>query len=431
MSEIILSFLVGVTIAIPVGVAAVIIFFWILPFIPGAIEALGNKPNRFRGGAKTTDEYPVDEWGFFTSLAPGQVKIIRAGDDFKRCIMHYPGHTFKGMAVGNGDVLPRNSAEYWEVVSTTEGELCGKDDAHPISDMDSFTGYGFFDQIIYAWSRRVYSLTGYVFIGIFPYRRVHTYKLDRYKKDRQTGEMMKIEDYSDHYRVADFSFPVVIPEADTADKVPVKISTDNILRVFNPFMAAYNTNDWAQRTTSAVQDKVTGFTRPRPLDQVLSVTPEEGENKLSEEIMGIGTSSAVESDNSIRGFGIMMVQSLVIDISAVQPKGEMQLRLAGAAIARVESNAEAIRAEGERNAMFLRAEGQAAQLREQMRAVDENRLVGLAVLAKQRAVETAAAAGEKAIVIVGSGAGEVDPIQAATLQEIKDINLRSKIALNE
>lgn len=430
VTNILVGTLVGFVIAIPLSILLVIGLIWLLPYIPGAIEALGNKPNRFRGDSKTVGDYPVDEWGFFTSLAPGQVKVIMAGDDFRRCIMHYPGHTFKGMAVNDESTLPRNSREYWEVVSTTTGKFKDKQDAHPISDVESFTKYSLLNALIKKWSERVYSFTGYVFIGIYPYRKVHTYKLARYKKDQQTGEILKYEDYSDHYRVADFSFPVVTPEADTQDKVPVKVSTDNILCVYNPFMAAFGTNDWAQRVTSAVQDKVTGFTRPRPLDEVLSASSKEGENTLSEEVLSIGSKRAKKNDNSIYTFGIKTVQVLVVDITAVEPTGAMQQKLAGAAIARIDSNAEAIRAEGERKAMALRAKGRASLLTEQMEAVGKDRLIGLAVLAKERSVETADAAGDKAVVVVGNG-GEVDPIQAAMLQELKDIKLRNNLALKE
>lgn len=410
-------------------VGAIAFFMIVLPLVPTAVERLSNKPNRYRGESVVAD-YDVSDFGFFTSVSPRQAKIIEAGDNFVRCLMHNSGRTYRGLVDSS---VPRNSKEFWDEVSTTDKDGVDKDyyqkgDAHPVTK--EATGIPFVDEILYMWSMYVYTLTGYVFIGIYPFRRVRTYKLNRYKKDQHTGEITKVEDYSDHYRVGDFGFPVVVPEADTQDMVPVSISIDIILRVYNPFMVAYGTDDWAQRVVSAVQDKVTGYTRPKPLEDVLSARSDSEENELANAIMSIGTSDANKLDTIIT-FGVRMVQVLVTDISAVQPKGELQQKLAGAALARVEREALVIRATGERDAMALRAEGEAFFITKQIEAVDTNRIVGLAVLAKQRSVETAKAAGDKAIVVVGNGSGEVDPLQAGILQELKDIKLRAKLSLEE
>lgn len=403
------------------------IFLLALPYIPMAIQLLSNVPNRFRGNAKATSEYEVDHFGFFTSLSPGQVKIIEAGDHFIRCIMKSDGHTFKGLVE---TAISPNSKEFWEVVSTTDGQYRGAPDADPIP----LSG-GLISFMINAWSRHVFRLTGYVFVGIYPYRNVRTYRLARLESHTLKNGMVeyeKVEDYSDHFRVKDFQFPVIIPEADTQDKMPVSFQIDVMTRIFNPYAAAYETNDWAQRTEKAVADCVTSYTRPLPLSEVLSAKQQDDGNELALKIKKIGELGGDLTDTTTT-YGLTITQVLISDISAVEPSTEMKQKLAAAAIARVDSDAEAIRAEGERKAMFLRAEGQAAQLREQIKAVEENKLVGFAVLAKQRAVETAAAAGEKAIVVVGSGNGgaDVDPIQAATLQEIRDIGLRNKLMLHE
>lgn len=389
------------------------IFLFTLPLIPTAIERLSNHPNRLRGKSTGTDEYPVDHFGFFTKLAPGQVKIIEAGDRFLRCIMRFDGHTFAGF--DRSQELVRNRSGYWEVIPTSDGQ----DDAHPITR--PLGPVRLFNLFIWIWASWVYSLTGYVFIGLYPWRRVRTYPIKRFKTKKLSNgseETYRVDDYSDHFRVADFQFPVVIPETDTQDMMQVRVHLDGLIRVSNPYLAAYHTDDWAERAEAAITDRVTAYTRPRPLSDILAAQSEEDSEHLALAVKSIGDPSQTTSD-TITVFGLKLVQVLVTDISPVETTSNTKKRISDLAFARIE-----------RKSAEERAHGDAAQLARQIEVVKEGGPAGFAVLASERNVRTAKAAGEKGIVVVG-GASEVDPIQTAMLHELRDINLRKQLTLEE
>lgn len=428
------------TIALGVYLAFWTVLF-VLPIIPGFIEKLTNKPNRNRGKEKpSTDRwFPVSKFGFFTELLPGRVKIIERGGDFIACLMSYEDHVFKGeippIALLDGIALEKNDDEYWEVLEThkIKEELkrkgfSGKNnvrDSHPIGKWKLSWSSGIF--IIFSWpwwlwKRWVLKLTGFVFTGIYPFQSVRTYPLEYFVKIKHGSsgeeEIKRIEDYSDHFRVADFQFPVRIPSADTKDKIPVKVLVDLMARVFNPYETAYWIDDWSARVAAAVTDEVTHFTRPRDLDYVLSAKNVEEVRELSDSIKRLGDrklkseeeagpADKKQPSNSLVPIGIQITQVLVPDISQAPIETEDERKLADEAFARVE-----------RKAMEHRAEGRASEIRKQAEAIRDNGHIGLAVLAAERNVRTAKEAGDKAIVVVGGGS-DVDPIQAAILHELK------------
>lgn len=402
---------------IAVALASILIgaflFLFALPLVPHLVELLANDPNKDRGNSQIAD-YRVSSFGFFTSIAPGQVKIVETGDHFVRGIMAFEDHAFKGHL--DRTIDPRTS-EYWEVIKTERVQP----DTHPIPLIITLNPLVW---LFWLWQRWVFFTTGYVFTGIYPWRKVRTYKLDRQKKLHGNDDITDKEDYSDHFRVADFVFPLVVEEADTLDKVPVRVRLDLVLRVYNPYLAAYGTDDWASRVGSTAKDVVTSYTRPRPLDHVLSAkqsaNPDDEANELARAVWKIGKrengKNAISGqqgsiqEDSILSIGIEVTQVMVLDISPVEPSTEIGKQLAKEAIARVEARAKETLAKGD-----------AAQLREQITAVKEGEHYGLAVLASERNVRTAAAAGDRGIVVVNGG-GDVDPIQAAMLHELKNIS---------
>ena len=430
------------------------VFLFILPTLPGAIARLANKPNRYRPSEEEiardypdraskealTKDYPVSEFGFFTQLAPGQVKIIQMGERFVRCIMKFNDHTFYGFILENDDILNNeldiSHGKYWEVVKT-DGKY---PDAHPIprplytrTDLGAPNKWilriGYLPVRIpwWLWKRWVYDLTGYVFTGVYPYRSVRTYPIERNKRNRNNqGREVHVpkEDYSDHFRVADFQFPLIIPEADTSDKIPVRMFIDIIFRVYNPYEAAYGTDNWASRLESAIADTVNIHTRALPLEKVLSAAGEEAARTLSHKIKEIGTLPVTDEQNpsgtsrkdgeritEVTSFGLIISQVLITDISPIEPSSDAQRKLGSLAYARIESDA-----------MAARAVGQAAELREINKAVKKAGATGLAVLEARTRVNTAEAAGDRAIIILGGNNNTVDPVQVAALRELEALN---------
>jgi regulator of protease activity HflC (stomatin/prohibitin superfamily) len=396
-----------VAIGFMVGTAIILL---VLPYIPTAIERLSNKPNRYRGTNNDPEDYSVSEFGFFTPLAPGQVKLTVAGDHFIRCVMRFPGHTFKGYAIqekrkSDPDVtiIPRDNSEYWEVVSTTQGDFAGVSEAEPIEDIPLKNKL--FSRLATWWARKVFHITGYVFVGIYPFRKIYTFRMERFT---DKGEK---RDYSDHFRVQDFQFPVHTPAAETKDIIPVSVDVSLIAQVFNPFMTAFHTDNWPSRLEAATQDCVKTYAQTHPLDEVLAAkSTERGEaNALVQEIKKIDDPRAEHDTTS--NYGIRIKQVLIPDISPTEPRSDTGKKLADEAFARVE-----------KKAMTERAQGEAAKIREQAKAVNEGGYAALAALAAERDVRTAEAAGEHGLVIVGSGRGDSDPINMAMLHELRRQN---------
>ena len=81
--------------------------FWIalfvMPLVPTFIEGLTNEPNRNRTSTDERD-YEVSEFGFFTEVLPGRVKVIERGGEFIRCVMSYEDHLFKGEIPGASEL---------------------------------------------------------------------------------------------------------------------------------------------------------------------------------------------------------------------------------------------------------------------------------------------------------------------------------------
>src|SRR3989344_3200784 len=290
------------------GLAATVIIgsylgFWIvlfvMPLIPTFIERLTNKPNRDNpGGPLSERDYSVSEFGYFTEVLPGRVKIIERGGEFIRCIMSYEGHIFRGEI--SGENLRPNDDDYWEVRETLpESE---NKDSHPLPWKTSAVKWVFFLFTIpwWIWKRWVFKVTGFVFTGIYPFQRVRTYPLEYFKKLKHGGgedEIIRVEDYSDHFRVADFQFPVRVPSADTKDKIPVRVFMDLMARVFNPYQTAYWIDDWSSRLSAATVDGGTHFTPGREYDNVISIMDPKKGRDLSKEIMKSGNSNRVNTNS--------------------------------------------------------------------------------------------------------------------------------------
>lgn len=379
------------------------------PIWPGVADLLSNKPNRFRLKGDTERDYRKDNFGFFTPLQPGRVKMIERGESFVRAIMDWDGKAFKGELPGN--TLRKDEWEYWDVVDSGDNP-----DSHPIQFPTPSRDEHWAISALYApgrmlfwlWKRWVYTWTGYVFTGIPPYQTVRTYPMERFKLHIDTEgntQLVRVLDYSDHYRVAEFQFPTTVPRADSQDMIEVKWTINQIGRVTNPFKIAYNTDDnWTARHFAAISNAATSVSRARPADKLLSATNLLGAQQLGEEISTL-------TNLSVMSFGVDIVRTEIIDVTPTDP--EKARRLGDLAIAMVD-----------RKAAEERAVGLAAPIREQgtaLRAFPEAALIPQ----NEAMVRAAAAAGDKAIVILGDSKG-ISTGQAAILKEIREISRERK-----
>lgn len=384
-----------------------------LPLVPNAIANLSNNPNANRpeGEQATKLEHPKSEYGFFTFLEPGRVKWIERGGKAIRALMAHPGHMFAGERAGSG--LSQKNPLYWEIEKTGS---TGRE-SHPIPFPTTHIMWFFYGPVSilwWLWKRWVYKITGGVFTGFYPFQRIRVYPMEKFVmhvsdgsdgKERGTVLLVHKRDWSDHYRVADFQFPVLVPDANTSDKLAVMVLVNVIARTHNPFLTAYYTDDdWATRFMASVTHAVTDHVRCRPLDQVLSIKNEPTERTaLSDEIAAIGA-----KDGNAYDMGIVIPPETppqVLDISAANK--EHRNKLADVAIAEVD-----------KKAAKIRAEGLAASTIEQGKALQSfpEALVIPLVEGRVRTAE-AAAKNPNAIVIIGGDTG--NSMEAAILQQLR------------
>lgn len=375
--------------------AGVFAFLFVLPLIPGAIDSLLINPNRRRPenwNPMAPTAYPRSRAGFFTKLYPGQVKVKETWNGaFVVMLMNWQGKHFVGENPGN-PWTPQHQ-QYWAVVDS--GTL---PDTHPIPFPKLFGNgvWWWFGLLLYPlrvvwwlWARWVYWLTGAVWVGIPGYRTIRIYQLDRYKKIiRPDGriDLYRTFDWSDHYRVADFQTPVLIPAADTQNMVEVKVGLNQINRVVNPYLTAYNTDDdWMTRTIGANTAATTMFTRSRDHTDVIAA-------RTAGSAGDMATFITDEVRNRVRDIGLEVLETQVLDVSPNNP----ELARALAAPAEAEAKAQGIERLARANAAPIREAGEA--LKRYPEAADIPRL--------EANVRTVEAAGDRAIIFIGSAGGD-------------------------
>ena len=406
---------------------------YLLPLIPGVIDSLSNDPNLYRPKPERQDirarDYDPSTFGFFTTLHPGQVKIIKKrGGRFVRCIMAYDRHMFKGERSDNE--LTTKHADYWEVVDTGSSYQ----ESHPIPfPKTKSKGWWWLLWAIsllirvpwWLWKIYVFRITGAVFTGLPWFQIVLVYPMERFYRvthgthgthDRGEVELIRREDYSDQYRVAHFQYAALIGKADTRDKISVNVLLNVVAVVFNPYTVAYNTdNDWPTRFLGSISNRVTLFTRGLPLDEVWTAKSPDTAAELAKFITDGGTYFSPEElardphlyDGSTCQIGIRIVETQVLDISPSNPDDELQL--GGQARAIVQKLADQELAKGK--AAYILEEGEALKAHPHADIVVQTEAM----------VRAAEAAGRNGGIVI-LGGQSFDPGQAAILQELRKQN---------
>jgi len=259
------------------------------------------------------------------------------------------------------------------------------------------------------WKRWVYFTTGAVFVGIPGFQGLKIYPMERFRRLTQSDGKVKLvrkEDWSDHYRVAHFQYPAQVAEVDTQDKIPVNVLLNEIAQVFNPYMVAYSTDDdWPTRFLGSVSNRITLFSRARPLDDVLVARNPDVADELAKFITAGGRHGADPSqEGSTCEFGIKILESQVLDITPSNKQDEE--RLGELARARVQNQADREYAKG--RAAYIDEEGAAhARFPKSDVIINADALV--------RAAEAAGKNGGTVIL----GGSSINPMDVAILNAIK------------
>ncbi len=425
-------------------------YLFALPFIPGAMDFLTNNPNGYRPDNQDEAnklEYTAATFGFFTDMQQGRVKIVVSmGGQFVKALMDYSGHLFAGeKPESRNDLSPRNPG-YWKVVETRKA--LGERDSHPIPFPRLTRSTWWYRSIYYPhsllwwlWKRYVYFLTGKVFVGIYPFRKIRTdgmrrtlvIRLQNPKPGELGIQLVQKNDYTDHYRVGRFQFAVFVPNVNCQDTIPVSVVVNFIGRVDNPWLTAFETDgDWPTRLFGSISDAVTAFGRTHPVSEVLTTKGEgadKGAGKLSQLIARIGkpkeeyeTHEAQDDkdkpkfgdytfDGSASAFGIHTAPDAfpqIIDVSLLSGKDLEKLAAPAFALAQEKADEHL-------------ATGQAAYTREIGKALKEHPQAESISLAEAYK-GVAAAAGDKAILHInlGGGSSSNDSALEAILKILKD-----------
>ncbi len=414
-------------------ILAVLTGLLIAPFVlplTGIIGLLVNEPNKNR----RSDDDPGEksDFGYFVNLEPGRAVLIEKGSVPVRAMMNYAKNIFAGEEAGSATTL--DDPDYWKVVKVEEPDKKG---SHPVPfPRVTWAWWLYFPLSIYwwMWKRWVYKITGAAWTGFYPFVRIRIYPMTKYIvrtgkgptiDGRKEGEVFVEQklDWSNHYRVAHFQFADIVPEADTQDKLPVKVVMNGTFRVSNPYQTAYNTDDlWATRLLGDMTTAITSFTRTRRLDDVLSAMPADDPSTTDPDVTPRDTALDFVKDVAHRvgvrtpSYGIETLQEeatlpQLLDVSPANE--EHRTAVSGLAIARIN------RASAEEAAI-----GGAAPTREQGKAMREYPEAAI-IPQIEGSVRMAEAAGQKpgGIVIVNTGQGFTpDPVQLATLKGVRNLD---------
>jgi len=328
---------------------------------------------------------------FFTTLAPGQIKIIVRGKKVVRMVTNTSGSKFARKLGTNTD-----DPDYWELVP-------GKGSEDPTSDIS---------WPFKTWAKIVYSLTGAVFTGIYPIQRVYEYELERTiinRSEKVEGKTSNIvltvkNDLSDHFRARRFLFPMHITAAETLDKIPLDIIGVAEMEVINPHKAAFGTDRWDQAVINLVTDMLTRTTRQMRLDEALTASSAEGATRLSHAIEGITDDEIV--------CGIQIIKFRILEINPVLDEAGLKAIQAEAIALQ---QAKATRIDGDARADLLRAINKANE------EGGDTALASMQAEAYVRAVEAAGKNGGTVIMTPPTGGSSkgTDPILAAILAELQ------------
>jgi regulator of protease activity HflC (stomatin/prohibitin superfamily) len=319
----------------------------------------------------------------FTYPEEGMVKIVIRGNRVIRMIMMYGEHRF----ARKGKI---DQAKHWQIV---KGE--SEDPLYLVHPL------------LRPWAQYVYSNTGAVFTGIWPFQTVREYYLERTKifREERPGQndnlVLKVDtDVSDHFRARQFLYPFRVAAADTKDRVPLNILAVIKAHVKNPHKAAYGTDRWDQQTVNLATNAVTSFTGKKTFEEMLASMGTDNSAELNKAITDI-------KDDEVK-YGIEIDGVDIVDISP-NLSDEDKSKLYAEVLAKAQ--ADATRVDGK---------ARADALRELNKANAEGGEYALASIETEALVRAAEAA-KGGTIILGRGvsAGSESQTLAAILAELK------------
>ncbi len=364
--------------------------------------------------------------GFFTTLQPGQVKIIERGERFVKCIMRWPGYTFAYIK----DPKIKKEEDKWAVKPSTNTQKKEEDksevddtgdkarDAYPVPKVSEgmkswwlIPKIPFLPQIILwrLWKQYMYRFFGYVFTGIPPFQTVRTYPIEYFEEGTSSDGQYVLKrrsNRSDHYRVAVFYYPFPMDSADTANMIPAELAVGLTTQTVNPYSLAYKTDKaWASRYVSIARSVVNDQTRVRAIEEIVGSS---GSKDVKEELSEIYKDIKESIEKEIKDFGLKLLSVNTPSRKTADPAAIKQLGAPGFAAAA--GKARVIEAEKEAEALALVAA-----------AINNAGASGDLAAQIEGRIRTVSSAGDRAIVSIGDGGAknETDRMLKAILAELR------------
>lgn len=346
---------------------------------------------------------------FFTKLTPGEVKIIVRGDKPVRMVMNNSSKKFKRSGT-------KDDPSHWELENIQDTTADSNDTGDSTESEDPTSDS---HPLIRWWAKLVYTATGAVFTGIYPFQRVYEYEIERTTINRDEEGRPETEktdsnlvlnvkrDISDHFRTRQFLFPVRVASAETKDKIPLDIIGVAEMEVQNPHKAAFGTDRWDHAVINLVTDAIITKVKQMDLDKVLSSDNETEARSISEAVEGIDK----------YGFEVCGVNILKFRILEINPV------LDEAGLKAIQAAALAIQ---QAKATITDGQARADALRSINKANEEGGQHAVATMEAEmlvRAAKAAGAGGGNVILTPNNGSRSiVDPMQAAILAELQKLN---------
>lgn len=359
--------------------------------------------------------------GFFTTLQPGQVKILERGERFVTCIMRWPGYTFQ--YIKYPEIV--EEADKWEVVESAYSEddiekgygSKSAPDAYPVpspwprkwqSWEHNWKWMWFFVPIISLWrlwQNYMYQYFGYVFTGVKPFQTVRTYPIEYFQESTSADGVYLLNrrrNRSDHYRVAEFYYPIPLDSADTADMIPAALAVGLTTKTNNPYKLAYMTDkSWTSRYIGIARSVVNDLTRVRSIKDIVGSSGADAVEKLYEIYDQIKT----DIQTKINDFGLKLNDVNTPSRKTADPRAIDRLGAPGFAAA-----------EGE--ARIIEANKEAKALRLVAAAIKAHGHAGILAAQVEGRIRTVGDAGDRAIISIGEGSGGGDADQSRMLKAI-------------
>ena len=189
----------------------------------------------------------------FTTIKEGSAKAIMRGEEFDGIIASWGGHHINDPSA---PWFNKNRPE-WEVLLNNVRDT---PDANPLWDVDAWNDSRSF---IEKWF-------GIHWVGIPFQKSLHVYEFQWTEEKQGEGGTYVPRPraaLTDFIYIMDFSYHIVLKDAETSDNLPVNLHYLLTVRITNPRKALFDTDDWLKR--------ITGLTNSEARNHVGSLSFEE------------------------------------------------------------------------------------------------------------------------------------------------------------